>query len=169
MRHKLLTLLKPQVRQAIMKGAGQSKVGVFGNDEVVFKKTVQSRKKGGSNVILTLAASKSKSKSRKKSKAKTGMKGASPKKDGEAGKAGEAKRTKMSKAAKVKAKKAKANSAAKTDRAGTAPQQGSGESSTTAALGSLHSVSLRDYDSEIRCELFWQSNFFITVCSRGSH
>ena len=62
----------------------------------------------------------------------------------------------MSKAAKVKAKKAKADSVAKTDRAGAAPQQGSGESSTTAILGSLHSVSLGDNDSEIRCELFWQ-------------
>ena len=33
-RHKLLTLFKPKVRQAVMKGAGQSKVGMFGGDEV---------------------------------------------------------------------------------------------------------------------------------------
>ena len=80
------------------------------------------------------------------------MKGASSK-DGEAGKAGAAKKSKKTKAAKVKSKKAKANSAAKTDGAGTAPQPGSGESSTTAVLSNLPSVSLGDKVSEIRRSL----------------
>ena len=94
MRHKLLTLFKPKVRQAAMKGAGQSKVGMFGGDEAVSERIVESRKKDGiiHSAILTPATSKSKSKSRKKSKTKTGKKGASSKKDGEAGKAGAAKK-----------------------------------------------------------------------------
>ena len=82
---------------------------------------------------MTPAASKSKSKSRKKSKTKTGEKGAS--------------------------KKAKANSAAKTDGASAAPQQGSGESSTTAVLSSLLFVSLGVNLSEIRREPSWPSTF----------
>ena len=161
MRHKLLTLFKPKVRQAVMKGAGQTKVGMFGGDEAVSERIVESRKKDGiiRSAILTPAASKSKSKSRKKSKTKTGTKGASSKKDGEAGKAGVAKKSKKAKAAKVKTKKAKADSAAKTDGAGAAPQPGSGESSTTAVLSSLHSVSLGDDISDIRCEPSWPSTF----------
>ena len=160
-RHKLLTLFKPKVRQAVMKGAGQSKVGMFSGDEAVSERIVESRKKDGiiCSAILTPAASKSKSKSRKKSKTKTGTKGASSKKDGEAGKAGAAKKSKKAKAAKVKTKKAKADSAAKTDGAGAAPQPGSGESSTTAVLSSLHSVSLGDDISGIRREPSWPSTF----------
>ena len=159
--HKLLTLFKPKVRQAVMMGAGQSKVSMFGGDEAVSERIVESRKKDGiiHSAILTPAASKSKFKSRKKSKTKTGTKGASSKKDGEAGKAGVAKKSKKAKAAKVKTKKAKADSAAKTDGAGAAPQPGSGGSSTTAVLSSLHSVSLGDDISEIRCEPSWPSTF----------
>ena len=160
-RHKLLTLFKPKVRQAVMKGAGQTKVGMFGGDEAVSERIVESRKKDGiiRSAILTPATSKSKSKSRKKSKTKTGKKGASSKKDGEAGKAGAAKKSKKAKAAKVKTKKAKADSAAKTDGAGAAPQPGSGESSTTAVLSSLHPVSLGDDISDIGCEPSWPSTF----------
>ena len=59
----------------------------------------------------------------------------------------------------MKAKKAKADSAAKTDGAGAAPQ-GSGESSITAVLSSLHTESLKgDVISDIRREASWQSTF----------
>ena len=160
-RHKLLTLFKPKVRQAVMKGAWQTKVGLFGGDEAVSTRIVESRKKDGiiRSAILTPATGKSKSKTKKKSKSKTGTKGASSKKDGEAGKAGAAKKAKKSKAVKVKAKKAKADSAAKTDGAGAAPQ-GSGESSITAVLSSLHTESLKgDVISDIRRESSWLSTF----------
>ena len=60
---------------------------------------------------------------------------------------------------KVKSRKAKANSEAKTDGASAAPQQGSGESSTTAVLSSLPFVSLGDNLSEIRREPSWLSTF----------
>ena len=75
-----------------MKGAGQTKVGLFGGDEAVSTRIVESRKKDGiiRSAILTPATGKSKSKTKKKSKSKTGTKGASSKKDGEAGKAGAA-------------------------------------------------------------------------------
>ena len=43
--------------------------------------------------------------------------------------------------------------------AGAAPQPGSGESSTTAVLSSLHSVSLGDDISDIRREPSWPSTF----------
>ena len=66
---------------------------------------------------------------------------------------------KKTKAAKVKSKKAKANSVAKTDGAGAAPQQGSGESSTTAVLSNLPFVSLGENVSEIRRESSWLSTF----------
>ena len=160
-RHKLLTLFKPKVRQAVMKGAGQSEVSMFSGDKAVSERIIESRKKDGiiRSAIFTPAASKSKSKSRKKSKTKTGTKGASSKKDGEAGKAGVAKKSKKAKAAKVKTKKAKADSAAKTDGAGAAPQPGYGESSTTAVLSSLHYVSLGDVISDIRREPSWPSTF----------
>ena len=59
----------------------------------------------------------------------------------------------------MKSKKAKANSAAKTDGAGAAPQQGSGESSTTAVLSNLLFVSLGENVSEIRRESSWPSTF----------
>ena len=59
----------------------------------------------------------------------------------------------------MKTKKAKADSAAKTDGAGAAPQPGSGESSTTAVLSSLHPVSLGDDISDIGRELSWPSTF----------
>ena len=160
-RHKLLTLFKPKVRKAVMKGAGQNKVGLFGGDEAVSNRIVESRKKDGiiRSAILTPSTGKTKSKSKKKSKTKTGAKGASSKKDGEAGKAGAAKKTKKSKAAKVKAKKAKADSAAKTDGAGAAPQ-GSGESSTTAVRCSLHDDSLLgDEISDISRGADWPSSF----------
>ena len=161
-RHKLLTLFKPKVRKAVMKGAGQNKVGLFGGDEAVSNRIVESRKKDGiiRSAILTPATGKQKSKSKKKSsKTKTGTKGASSKKDGAAGKAGATKKTKKSKVAKVKAKKAKADSAAKTDGAGAAPQE-SGESSITAVLSSLHTESLKgDVISDIRRETSWPSSF----------
>ena len=160
-RHKLLTLFKPKVRKAVMKGAGQNKVGLFGGDEAVSNRIVESRKKDGiiRSAILTPSTGKQKSKTKKKSKSKTGTKGASSKKDGEAGKAGAAKKTKKSKAAKVKAKKAKADSAAKTDGAGAAPQ-GSGESSNTAVLCSLHDDSLLgDEISDISRGADWPSSF----------
>ena len=61
---------------------------------------------------------------------------------------------------KVKSKKAKANSAAKTDGVGAAPQSGSGESSTTAVLSNLPFVSqLNVQISEIRHEPSWLSTF----------
>ena len=82
-----------------------------------------------------------------------------PLKDGEAGKAGSAKKAKKVKAAKVKSKKAKANSAAKTNGAGVAPQQSSGESSTIAVLINLPFVSLGERVSEIRHESSWPSTF----------
>ena len=65
-RHKLL--FKPKVRQAVMKGAGQTKVGLFGGDEAVSNRIIESRKKDGiiSSAILTPATGKSKSKSKKK-------------------------------------------------------------------------------------------------------
>ncbi len=160
-RHKLLTLFKPKVRKAVMKGAGQNKVGLFGGDEAVSNRIVESRKKDGiiRSAILTPSTGKQKSKTKKKSKSKTGAKGASSKKDGEAGKTGAAKKTKKSKAAKVKAKKAKADSAAKTDGAGAAPQ-GSGESSTTAVQCSLHDDSLLGDDiSAISRGADWPSSF----------
>ena len=160
-RHKLLTLFKPKVRKAVMKGAGQNKVCLFGGDKAVSNRIVESRKKDGiiRSAILTPTTSKQKSKTKKKSKSKTGTKGASSKKDGAAGKAGAAKKTKKSKAAKVKAKKAKADSAAKTDGAGAAPQE-SGESSITAVLSSLHTESLMgDVISDIGRETSWPSNF----------
>ena len=159
-RHKLLTLFKPKVRKAVMKGAGQNKVGLFGGDEAVSNRIVESRKKDGISAILTPATGKQKSKSKKKlSKTKTGTKGASSKKDGAAGKAGATKKTKKSKVVKVKAKKAKADSAAKTDGAGAAPQE-SGESSITAVLSSLHDESLKgDVISDISCETSWPSSF----------
>ena len=160
-RHKLLTLFKPKVRKAVMKGAGQNKVGLFGGDEAVSNRIVESRKKDGiiRSAILTPSTGKQKSKTKKKSKSKTGTKGASSKKDGEAGKTGAAKKTKKSKAAKVKAKKAKADSAAKTDGAGAAPQ-GSGESSTTAVQCSLHDDSLLGDDiSAISRGADWPSSF----------
>ena len=160
-RHKLLMLFKPKVRKAVMKGAGQNKVGLFGRDEAVSNRIVESRKKDGiiRSAILTPAAGKQKSKSKKKSKTKTGTKGASSKKDGEAGKAGATKKTKKSKVAKVKAKKAKTDSAAKTDGAGAAPQ-GSGESSITAVLSSQHTDSLMgDVISDISRESSWPSSF----------
>ena len=144
-----------------MKGAGQTKVGLFGGDEAVSTRIVESRKKDGiiRSAILTPATGKQKSKTKKKSKSKTGTKGASSKKDGEAGKAGATKKTKKSKVAKVKAKKAKADSAAKTDGAGAAPQ-GSGESSITAVLSSLHTESLKgDVISDIGREASWPSTF----------
>ena len=89
----MLTIFKPKVRQAVMKDALRSKVGLFGGDQEVSNKISESRKKDGiiCSAILTPATSKSKSKSRKKSKTKTGTKGASSK-DGEAGKAGAAKK-----------------------------------------------------------------------------
>ena len=89
----MLTIFKPKVRQAVMKDALRSKVGLFGGDQEVSNKISESRKKDGiiRSAILTPATSKSKSKSRKKSKTKTGTKGASSK-DGEAGKAGAAKK-----------------------------------------------------------------------------
>ena len=60
----------------------------------------------------------------------------------------------------MKSKKAKANSAAKTDGASAAPQQGSGESSTTAVLSNLLFVSqLGERISEIRHEPSWPSTF----------
>ena len=120
-----------------MKGAGQSKVCLFGGDGAVSNGIVESRKKDGTirSAILTPATGKWKSKSKKKSsKSKTGTKGASFNQDGEAVKAGLAKKTKKyNKARKVRAKKAKAGYAAKTDGASAAPQ-GSGESSITAVL-----------------------------------
>ena len=155
-RHNLLTLFKPKVRKAVMKGAGQNKVCLFGRDEAV-----STRKKDGiiRSAILTPATGKQKSKTKKKSKSKTGTKGASSKKDGAAGKAGVAKKTIKSKAVKVKAKKAKADSAAKTDGAGAAPQE-SGESSITAVLSSLHSESqMGDVISDIGRETSWLSSF----------
>ena len=171
-RHKLLMLFKPKVRKAVMKGAGQNKVGLFGGDEAVSNRIVESRKKDGiiCSAILTPATGKQKSKSKKKScKTKTGTKDASSKKDGEAGKAGATKKTKKSKVVKVKAKKAKADSAAKTDGAGAAPQ-GCGESSITAVLSSLHTDSLKgDIISDISRETSWPSSFPLKVCSRGSH
>ena len=160
-RHKLLTLFKPKVRKAVMKGAGQNKVGLFGGDEAVSNRIVESRKKDGiiRSAILTPSTGKSKSKTKKKSKSKTATKGASSKKDGEAGKAGAAKKTKKSKAAKVKAKKAKADSAAKTDGAGAAPQ-GSGKTITDAVLCSLHDdVLLGNEISDIDREADWPSSF----------
>ena len=57
----------------------------------------------------------------------------------------------------MKSKKAKANSAAKTDGASAAPQQGSGEyTSTTAVLSSYMFVlsQLVECVSEIKCEPF---------------
>ena len=59
-RHKLLTLFKPKVRQALMKGAGQSKFGMFGGDEAVSERIIESRKKDGiiRSAILTPATSK---------------------------------------------------------------------------------------------------------------
>ena len=95
-RHKLLTLFKPKVRKAVMKGAGQNKVGLFGGDEAVSNRIVESRKKDGiiRSAILTPTTGKQKSKTKKKSKSKTGTKGASSKKDGEAGKAGASKKPK---------------------------------------------------------------------------
>ena len=94
-RQKMLTIFKPKVRQAVMKYALQSKVGLFSGNQEVSNRISESRKKDGiiHNTILTPAASKLKSKSRKKSKTKTGTKGASSK-DGEAGKAETAKRSK---------------------------------------------------------------------------
>ena len=160
-RHKLLTLFKPKVRKAVMKGAGQNKVCLFGGDEAVSNRIVESRKKDGiiRSAILTPTTGKQKSKTKKKSKSKTGAKGASSKKDGEAGKAGASKKAKKAKGAKVKAKKAKADSAAKTDGAGAAPQ-GSGESSITAVLSSLHDDSLLGDDiSDINREANWPSSF----------
>ena len=160
-RHKLLTLFKPKVRKAVMKGAGQNKVCLFGGDEAVSNRIVESRKKDGiiRSAILTPATGKQKSKTKKKSMSKTGTKGASSKKDGEAGKAGATKKTKKLKVAKLKVKKAKADSAAKTDGAGAAPQ-GSGESSITAVLSSLHDYSLLGDDiSDISREANWPSNF----------
>ena len=160
-RHKLLTLFKPKVRKADMKGAGKNKVCVFGGDEAVSNRIVESRKKDGiiHSAILTPTTGKQKSKTKKKSKSKTGAKGASSKKDGEAGKGGASKKAKKAKGAKVKAKKAKADSAAKTDGAGAAPQS-SGESSNTAVLSSLHDDSLLGDDiSDINREANWPSNF----------
>ena len=95
-RHKLLTLFMPKVRKAVMKGAGQTKVGLFGGDEAVSTRIVESRKKDGiiCSAILTPATGKPKSKTKKKSKYKTGTKGASSKKDGEAGKTGATKKNK---------------------------------------------------------------------------
>ena len=61
----------------------------------------------------------------------------------------------------MKSKEAKANSAAKTDGAKAAPQQGSGESSTTVIL-SNHMFVLSQLDksiSEIKCEPSWLSYF----------
>ena len=55
--------------------------------------------------------------------------------------------------------KGKANSAAKTDSASAAPQQDSGESSTTALLSSLQFVSLGEYISEIRHDPSWLLTF----------
>ena len=144
-----------------MKGAGQTKVGLFGGDKAVSTRIVESRKKDGiiCSAILTPATGKQKSKTKKKLKSKTGTKGASSKKDGEPGKAGATKKTKKLKVAKVKAKKAKADSAAKTDGAGAAPQ-GYGESSITAVLSSLHTESLKgDVISDIGCEASWPSTF----------
>ena len=92
-RQKMLTIFKPKVRQAVMRDASQSKVGLSGGDQVVSDRITESRRKDGiiRSAVLTPASSKSKSKSRKKSKSKTGAKGASSK-DGEAGKAGAAKK-----------------------------------------------------------------------------
>ena len=59
----------------------------------------------------------------------------------------------------MKSKKAKANSAAKTDGVGAAPQTRTGESCTTAVLSNLLSVSLGEKVSEIRCESSWPSTF----------
>ena len=59
----------------------------------------------------------------------------------------------------MKSKKAKANSAAKTDGAGAAPQTSTGESGTTAVLSNLPSVSLGEKVSEIRRESSWPSTF----------
>ena len=68
----------------------------------------------------------------------------------------------------MKSKKAKANSAAKTDGVSAAPQQGSGESSTTAVLSNLPFVSVGDKVSEIRCESFLAINFSSTVSCGSS-
>ena len=159
----MLTIFKPKVRQAVMKDALQSKVGLFGGDQEVSNMISESWRKDSiiCSVVLTPASSKLKLKSRKKSKTKTGAKGASSK-DGEAGKAGAANKSKKTKAAKVKSKKAKANSAAKTDGASAAPQTGSGESSTTAVLSNLPFVSqFNEQISEIRCEPSWPSTFHL--------
>ena len=61
----------------------------------------------------------------------------------------------------MKSKKAKANSAAKTDGASVSPQQGSGESSTTAVLSSYMFVPSQSDAciSEIKHEPFWPSTF----------
>ena len=54
-RQKLLTLFKPKVRQAVMKDALQSKVGLFGGDQEVSNRISESRKEDGiiCSAILT--------------------------------------------------------------------------------------------------------------------
>ena len=76
-----------------MKEASQGKVSLFGGDQMVIDRIMESRKKDSTirSAILTPATSKLKSKTKKKSKSKTGTKSASSK-DGEAGKAGAAKK-----------------------------------------------------------------------------
>ena len=85
MKQKMLTLFRPKVRQVIMKEAVQGKVGLFGGDQVVCDRIIESGKKDSTicSAVLTPTTSKSKSKTKKKSKSKTGTNGASSK-DGEA-------------------------------------------------------------------------------------
>ena len=59
-RQKMLTIFKPKVRQAAMRDASQSKVGLFGGDQVVSDRITESRKKDGiiRSAVLTPASSK---------------------------------------------------------------------------------------------------------------
>ena len=130
-RHKLLTLFEPKVRQAVVKGARQNKVGLSDGDETVPHGIVESRRKDSTihSAIWSPTIDKQKSKSKKKSskkkssKKKTGTNSASSNQDGEAGKAGWAQVVKYHKRVeKVRSKKAQADNAAKTDGASAAPQ-----------------------------------------------
>ena len=110
-RAKMANIFRPGFRKAIMMGASESSVSIFGGEDVVLKritdrKTVDVTLKGA---LLLTSKKKTKGKGRTKAKANTAQSLADPAKtaDGKGGsKAAKAKEAKA--AAKAKAKKAKA-------------------------------------------------------------